>query len=342
MLMWDHWHIEASSICALKCSRCPRIEVPETLLNRQLDLNFFQQQIGTDTIRQIRKITFCGNDGDPIYCKDLLAICDWIKTINPDIMIVIITNGSYRSPDWWSDLGRILDQNDELHWSIDGWDQASNEQYRINSDWASLMQGISSFASTNIDTYRVWAAIAFRFNENFLHKMRDMATKLHMDLFQLTKSTKFGSHYPDNYGVQDVLQPHNLQLISSSHRFERELMSLTQKQRPGNELKKIFFSRAQDLIKYKKYSGICLIGNKGIFVNSQGEFYPCCWTATRYNHNKQWHELAKQRFNLKKNTFQDIIKDSFWHDSFLEFESQECRTKCTVDRLVDIDHTTEW
>ena len=42
----DHWHIEVSSICTLKCPRCTRAEVPETLLNRSLDLKFFQEQIG--------------------------------------------------------------------------------------------------------------------------------------------------------------------------------------------------------------------------------------------------------------------------------------------------------
>ena len=41
-----HWHIEPSSICTLKCPRCPRAEVPEGLLNRQLSLKFFQNQIG--------------------------------------------------------------------------------------------------------------------------------------------------------------------------------------------------------------------------------------------------------------------------------------------------------
>jgi hypothetical protein len=48
--------------------------VPESLLNRQLNLRFFQEQIGADVIRQIKKITFCGNDGDPIYCREFLDI----------------------------------------------------------------------------------------------------------------------------------------------------------------------------------------------------------------------------------------------------------------------------
>ena len=27
----DHWHIEVSSICTLKCPRCTRTEVPKTM-----------------------------------------------------------------------------------------------------------------------------------------------------------------------------------------------------------------------------------------------------------------------------------------------------------------------
>ena len=48
----DHWHIEVSSICTLKCPRCTRTEVPKTLLNRSLDLKFFQEQIGQEKISQ--------------------------------------------------------------------------------------------------------------------------------------------------------------------------------------------------------------------------------------------------------------------------------------------------
>lgn len=342
MIAWDHWHIEPSSICTLKCPRCPRAEVPESLLNRQLTLRFFQDQIGADVVRQIRKITFCGNDGDPIYCRELMEICQWLKTVNPEIHLVIITNGSYKTPEWWRALGRVLDHRDEINWSIDGWDQASNEQYRVNSDWNSIMSGIQAFAEVNQSAYRVWAAIAFRFNQDRLAEMQAIAQAVGMDLFQITKSTKFGSHYPETYGVSDPLCPDRADLVSSTHRFERVLEHITDRARPGALLKEIFWSRAQDLDRNRQYSGICLIGNKGVFLNSQGEFYPCCWTANRYPHNSQWHEQAKERFNLWHSKFSDIIADPFWQNEFLSFDSLECNTKCTPDRLKDREHVTEW
>lgn len=342
MLKWDHWHIEASSICALRCPRCPRAEVPEDLLNRQLTLEFFQQQIGVEAARAMRKVTFCGNDGDPIYCRDLVDICVWLKTANPDIAITIITNGSYRAPDWWQYLGHVLGQRDEVHWSLDGWDQASNQQYRVNSDWESIMAGIRAFTAVNTSSYRVWASIAFRFNEYALDRQQLLASVLGFDLYQLTKSTKFGSKYPAAYGTIDLLEPTQPGLISDTHRYERTEVFLSARQRPGQDLKEVFWQRAQDLDKHKQYSGICLIGNKGIFLNSQGHVYPCCWTANRYQHNQDWHTRAQVNFNLHQRTLTEIQQDPFWHTDFLNFDSQECTTKCTPRRLQDREHTTEW
>ena len=335
MIRWDHWHIEPSSICALKCPRCPRAEVPESLLNRQLTLDFFKNQIGADVAGQIRKITFCGNDGDPIYCRDLIDIIVWFKTVNPGIQIVLITNGSHKPVHWWRELANILDQHDEIHWSLDGWDNESNTQYRVNSDWTSIMQGLEAFQSLNRSTYLVWAAIAFRFNQSQLKHMKSLALDLGFDCFQLTKSTKFGSKYPSAYGTEDTLEPTDPALVASAHRFERVVTPFTSKTRPGAELRIEFLKRATQL---GNHSGICLIGSKGVFLNSRGEFYPCCWTANRYPHNDSW----QGRFNLNTKTFAEIIADPFWTGEFLQFDNLECQTKCTPERLLDPAHTAEW
>lgn len=341
-LKWDHWHIEVSGICALKCPRCPRTEVSDSLLNKQLSLQFFQTQIGEEIIESIRKITFCGNDGDPIYARDFLEIVEWIKTVNRNIQLVIITNGSYKSAEWWESLSQILNEHDEIHWSLDGWDQASNQIYRINCNWDSILNGIKTFRLYNKLTYTIWASIAFRFNETQIKKQQHNAELLEFDLFQLTKSTKFGSKYPDTYNIDDALEPTNPSLIAKTHRFERESFALSDKPRPGAELKTIFLHRADDLIKQDTHTGICLIGNKGVFLNSHGEFYPCCWTANRYTHNAEWHDLAHNKFNLHKKTFKAIISDSFWTTEFLKFDSLECTTKCTKEKLIDPKHVSEW
>jgi MoaA/NifB/PqqE/SkfB family radical SAM enzyme len=341
-LALDHWHIEVSSICTLKCPRCTRAEVPETLLNRSLDLKFFQEQIGQERISQIKKISFCGDDGDPIYAKQFLEIVRWIKQVNPSIQLVIITNGSYKKTIWWEHLAQALNEHDEVHWSLDGWDQESNSKYRVNCDWNSIIDGISTFSKHNNQTYKIVATIAFRFNENYLDNITKLVHAYNFDCWQLTKSTKFGSKYPDAYGNEDLLEPINKDLIASGHRFERETTYISAKQRPGANFKKLFWERAKELQSSNEYPALCYIGNKGVYLKSTGEFYPCCWTALRYPHNAKWNKLAETKFNLYNNTLDTILNDDWWQGEFKQFDNLECKTKCIKSRLLDKSHVTEW
>jgi MoaA/NifB/PqqE/SkfB family radical SAM enzyme len=83
LALW-HWHIEISSKCTLKCPRCPRQEVPETLVNTELELAFFTRNFPPDFInRTCRKLTFCGDDGDPIYARDFITVINTLNQIKP-------------------------------------------------------------------------------------------------------------------------------------------------------------------------------------------------------------------------------------------------------------------
>ena len=75
----EHWHIETCSKCSLKCPRCSRQEVPQGLVNTDLSLEWFKNNFTGKLLTEVKKLTFCGDDGDPIYAKDLLAILKWFN-----------------------------------------------------------------------------------------------------------------------------------------------------------------------------------------------------------------------------------------------------------------------
>jgi MoaA/NifB/PqqE/SkfB family radical SAM enzyme len=340
MLATWHFHIEISSKCTLRCTRCARQEVPDSLVNTELDLEFFQRNFTPEfVLANVEKITFCGDDGDPIYAHDLISVVRYIKTIKP-VEIVIITNGSHKKAEWWAELGSALDAGDTVHFSVDGYDNASNNLYRVNSDFVSIIQGIETLRATS-KCRLVWAAIAFKFNEEHIDYMQSLADKLGMDAFQLTLSTKFGKIYP-NYGLNDPLQPSD-RYVSSSHRFERRVTVLSQRGL-NSEVKKINL----DLFKQTHPQGdvvpnvipLCEIGNKGLYINAQGRLFPCCWVANRYTHNTEWQEIA-ENFNLNTRTLTDAVADKFWIRDFKQFNWQECRTKCTRN-VVNQDYATSW
>jgi molybdenum cofactor biosynthesis enzyme MoaA len=306
------------------------------LLNRQLSLNFFKTQVEEHIIKEIKKITFCGNDGDPIYCNEFIEIVDWIKEINPTVNIVLITNGSYKKKEWWKRLGNVLNKHDEIHWSLDGWDQESNEKYRVNSNWDSIINGINAFNSVNTSTYNIWAFIAFKFNEHKIDYIKHLATEYNFDSFQLTLSTKFGSKYPTVYGNTDDLEP-SKDLVPDGYRFTRTVTKLSNKFRFSETIKELY----KEKIKNLSHPRLCLIGNKGVFLNSHGEFYPCCWVANRYDHNKEWIKLSQEHFNLHKITFTEVKNSLFWDNEFLKFDNLECKTKCNGS-MTDMENLLEW
>jgi MoaA/NifB/PqqE/SkfB family radical SAM enzyme len=331
-----HWHIEISSKCTLKCPRCARTEVPDTLINTELKLDFFKKNFTPEFIENnVEKITFCGDDGDPIYAHDLIEVIKYFKSVKP-IKFVIVTNGSYKGTEWFQQLGLALDANDHIHWSLDGWDQTSNEQYRVNSNWSSIIANITAFRFVS-KAYMTWDAIAFSFNQGNLNKMETLAKELRFDQFQLTLSTKFNKVYPV-YPIGDVLQPKD-ELISSNYRFQRVIKNLSGRtdDNTGYETNLNLFNNT-DIINNTK--PMCAIGNKGTFINSQGHLFPCCWVANRYSHNNEWLGLARS-FDLNKTSLIDVLENNFWADDFESFRWSECKTKCNSS-VVTEQYATEW
>jgi MoaA/NifB/PqqE/SkfB family radical SAM enzyme len=336
MLATWHFHIEISSKCTLRCPRCARQEVSDGLVNTELDLEFFKRNFTPEFVQaNVEKITFCGDDGDPIYAHDLIPVIEYIKSIKP-VEIVIVTNGSHKKVQWWTQLGQLLDSNDSVHFSIDGYDNDSNNIYRINSDYDSIILGLKTLRATS-DCKIIWAAIAFKFNEEHLDTMKAFAHTVGVDRFQLTKSTKFGSVYP-SYGVSDPLQP-SVKYISSTHRFEREVTSLS----AAGKTESISTTNIKLFNQIKSRNDItplCMIGNKGLYIDARGRLFPCCWVANRYSHNSDWQQLANN-FDLHKKTLTTVLADTFWSTEFQTFKWQECQTKCKSS-VVDRNYATAW
>ena len=251
-----------------------------------MSLDFVKKFFTKDMLRnQVRRVTMCGDVGDPIYCKEYIDICRYIKNVNPKIHIVTITNGSYKKSSWWEELGTVLNEYDVVNFSVDGYDQDSNNIYRVNSDWDSIISGITNLRKVNKQVFIHWAMIIFRFNQDHVDRIKQQAFELDMDALQVTRSTKFGSKYGGAYGgPDDNLEP-RAENISATHRYERETYNLS-----GRLLNN------QDYLKYNKQkyleikqqcqdqpiTPLCEIGNRGIYVNAEGVVFPCSWTSFPY------------------------------------------------------------
>ncbi len=330
----EHWHIELCSKCSLKCPRCSRQEVPEGLVNRDLSLEWFKNNFTGRLLTDVRKLTFCGDDGDPIYAKDFLKILSWFRENNNNVQFVVVTNGSYKTKKWWEQLDSILNEKDHIHFSLDGWDQESNNIYRVNCNWFSIMTGIDAMRRSK--AHKTWAAIAFKFNEHRIFDMQEMAKKLAFDSFQLTLSSKFGKNY-DTYPKDDPLQPSDKFIASG--RFTRTTVGISGKKWHDNCVD-IFTKRFYNKDSTPSIIPLCMIGNKGLYLNAKGKFYPCCWTALRYGHNKDIFEYIKP-----SQTLGEVLDDPMWKKLFGDIRNgtapRECGEKCSAKKW-SLDHATQW
>lgn len=345
-----HWHLELTNKCLLKCPRCPRTEAKGKYKVMEMDLDFIKRIFSQKRLESVEKILLCGGEGDPIYCNDFLKIVRFLKEKKPSLCISIITNGSYKKPEWWQELGSILNAYDILTFSIDGWNQESNEKYRINSDWDSILVGIKNVQPTS--ALLNWSTIYFKFNEDKVFDIRNLAASLGFNLHTLVESNLFGyrlKQYIDPETNSDPLQP-SLNKMSSIGRHIKKSVWLNDKEELRSGFKKAFDEQTDKVKKATKdwhIMPLCKTGDRSLYISAEGYLYPCSWVTHPYhglkrsklreNVNTSWEKSFfinnREKRNLRNYSIDEVLNSSFWDECESFWYSGEnvpiiCEQKC--------------
>lgn len=280
-----NWHLEISSKCALKCPRCPRTENPNSFTPKQLGLDFIKKVFSPDFLKkEVLRITLSGGLGDAIYNSELIQIVEYLKSCNPQCQVVLVTNGSYKEKSWWKSLTDKMNEFDEIIFSIDGWDQESNSLYRINSDWSSIMVGISVAVESKVSVR--WSTIVFKFNQKHLDKIRDLSQSLGVDSFHLVLSERFNSHYDSK--ELDPLEPdiNFVSEIPKVQRFKENFSTHPGKRAAFKEFHTRFNAKYEENVKAAQAMfsesyifPSCFVGHRGAYIDVEGRFFPCSWVS---------------------------------------------------------------
>ena len=296
------FHIEPTSKCTLECPLCDRTWFYETFKKRNLheiNIDHLVNFVGVNA-----DIDMCGNNGDPIYHSKFHELCKRLKDNN--CKITIITNGSGKTKAWWEKLNKILDKDDKLIFSIDGLED-TNHIYRKNAKWESIISAIEVFAERECKLH--WKYIVFKHNQHQIKDAKLLSIKLKFDHFRLEHSDRWLGKkelMPDREFVDNYHEHQKAVLIDNKYESDMSPLCLKNK-----------------------------VPNDTLYIDSEGDFYPCCWMGTYRYRYKSVFSPKQKLFNIKDNTLNQILENHSIKEFFAstkQFTSAHecCKIQCGV------------
>ena len=296
------FHIEPTSKCTLECPLCDRTWFYETFKKRNLheiNIEHLVNFVGPNA-----DVDMCGNNGDPIYHSDFHTLCRRLK--NNNCKLSITTNGSAKTKKWWNELNAILDDNDLVTFSIDGLED-TNHLYRKNAKWKSIMDAVEVLKDRKYKM--IWKYIVFKHNQHQINEAKELSISLGFDHFRLEKS--------DRWLDEKGLMP-DKEYVDGYHEHQKAVLV--------------------DAKYESNMSPACLkndVPTSSLYIDSEGDFYPCCWMGThRYKYKSVFSPKQKQ-FNIKDNTLNQILENNSVKEFFAstkQFTSAHecCKIQCGV------------
>ena len=294
------FHLELTNKCMLKCSACARTTFInkfgiEKWQNNDLNLDHLKKFLDIDLTDL--KFNLCGNLGDPIYYPQLFELLSWLKS--KSAIISLVTNGSYKKHEWWTELVSILDSRDTIVFSVDGTPE-NFINYRVNADWKSIELGMRVAADSQVNT--VWKYIPFSFNEHTIEQARSVAYELGIDSFNISPS--------DRWQENDPLKP-----VATQFNGARTQSIINWKNEKSDR-------------KTHSIDPQCLKQHEQHYIAATGHYMPCCYVSDwRFYYSSEFYKNQNE-FDISTTTISDILNTTTFYSTFLEKKHKYCTFNC--------------
>lgn len=266
-------HIELTDKCQAQCPMCARNfhggATRPFIKNKEITFDQFREWFPTKFLSQLNNFYSCGNYGDPAFARDCLEIFQYVRQCNPTTRLAIHTNGGMRNIDWWNKLAKALGENSEVVFAVDGL-KGKHELYRKNTNFEKVIENLKAFINAGGNA-RV-DSLVFKHNENDINELDNFLKSLgvkQINFFSTQRfyeMEKFEVHDKDG-NVEYYLEP------AQSDKFKKI---------PFLELNKLVDKNyRQEKIAAAKINPKC-INEKEIYVDPQGNIFPCCWIGGEY------------------------------------------------------------
>ena len=184
-------HIEPTDVCQAACPLCAREINPDfnkSDAGRHLRVEHIQRLYPERVIKGLDKVFMCGDYGDPAAGKYTLDLYRYFRSMNPNVILGMNSNGGLQTTFWWYGLGKILNQpKDYCVFSIDGLED-TNATYRKNVNWAKLMANAESFISAGGSAH--WDMLVYKHNQHQVDECEQLARSMGFKWFRAKVSKR--------------------------------------------------------------------------------------------------------------------------------------------------------
>ncbi|MFN7728058.1 MAG: radical SAM protein [Bdellovibrio sp.] len=291
-------HVELTNKCNAGCPMCARSWQGRvfTAPLKELQLHDFQDSTKNFNFKNLNRVYFCGNFGDPIMAQDCLAIVEYLRKKYPHLSIGIHTNGGARSSQFWQDLAPLLTY---CRFGIDGLED-TNHLYRRGVNWKILMKNVKTF----IDAGGIaeWDFLVFKHNEHQVEAAREFAATLGFRFFQ----TKSSSRYVCSIEGKPLPMP----VVGAEGQKLYDILWSDKVEYRNTHIEKPRKAILNQEISCKA------LNEKTVYLNADGRIYPCCWLAEKHQSTISEYEHQQvtnffSEFEFHKSNENHFLEQSF-------------------------------
>lgn len=168
--------IAITNLCNARCPQCARTNVNGLKTNDWLPLDTwtfedFERQFPIETLNDVGEYSFCGTWGDPMMCKDIQKIVQYIMD-KSNSNVLITTNGSIRNEDFYWNMGILCGKRLSIVFDIDGINEDMHQKYRRGASLKKCLANMSTLSETK--SIVLSQTILFKHNQDYIKEIKKL------------------------------------------------------------------------------------------------------------------------------------------------------------------------
>ncbi len=171
--------IAITNFCNARCPQCSRtntngLKAHDWLPLTQWSFEDFKRMFPIETLNDVEEYSFCGTWGDPMMCKDIAYMVQYIID-NSNSNVSITTNGSIRNEDFYWNLGIRCGKRLSIIFDVDGIDEDMHQKYRRGALLKKCLSNMYILSQTK--SIVLSQTILFKHNQDYLEEIKQLVKK---------------------------------------------------------------------------------------------------------------------------------------------------------------------